>query len=214
MLKKNSIEPETQKKYGAPKKNAPVRQSETPMNEFLRQSIHALGTLSIIAGIWLIGLETMRILLATVLLLALAASVLYHSLSKKLPVHRLLLLVRRQTEKQWPLRALIIWNIGVLAALLIFSDSGILTIGLIPLAIGDSVSTVIGKRLGSITLMGKKTLEGTGAFFLATATVCLPFIGLPNALILGLVTAVLELMPIDDNITLALAGPFIAMLLI
>jgi dolichol kinase len=54
------------------------------------------------------------------------------------------------------------------------------------LAVSDSLSTIIGKRFGRHPVLGKKTLEGTAAFFASAFLVCTlflnPFVGVTGAI--------------------------------
>lgn len=82
-------------------------------------------------------------------------------------------------------------------------------LGILALAFGDAVSAVVGGYLGHTPLYGKKTFEGTVSAFLASALVCVPFVGIVKGVGVGFLTALLELFaPVDDNLLIPPAVAF------
>ena len=63
------------------------------------------------------------------------------------------------------------------------------------LAVSDSLSTIIGVRFGRHNLIGKKTYEGTGAFFISAILVCLLFFSPAISLLAAMVATLAELLP-------------------
>lgn len=90
------------------------------------------------------------------------------------------------------------------------------------LAVSDSLSTIIGKKFGRHTILGKKTFEGTAAFFASAFLVCTLFLN-PTMGITGALFATLaELLPewkrisssrlsgvLDDNLLIPIITGFV-----
>ena len=90
------------------------------------------------------------------------------------------------------------------------------------LAISDSLSTIIGKKLGRKRIIGKKTLEGTAAFFVSAFFVCLLFFNPAIAIIGAAAATFAELFPewkpvsssrlsglLDDNLLIPIITGFV-----
>lgn len=90
------------------------------------------------------------------------------------------------------------------------------------LAISDSLSTITGKRFGRHSILGKKTLEGTTAFFVSAFLVCLLFFNPAAAFIGAAAAALAELLPewkrisssrlsglLDDNLLIPIITGFV-----
>ncbi|MES2768558.1 MAG: hypothetical protein V4596_05365 [Bdellovibrionota bacterium] len=103
-------------------------------------------------------------------------------------------------------------TIGVTAIAVIFPKE-IVTLSLLMLAVGDPISSIFGIMYGKDVLVGKKTLQGTIAGFIACALVSIVYFsgtGLMSerlilaSLVAGLIGAISELTPVfglDDNFT-------------
>lgn len=95
------------------------------------------------------------------------------------------------------------------------------------LAVSDSLSTIIGKKFGRHLILGKKTLEGTAAFFVSAFLVCSlflnPFLGIIGALF----ATIAELVPewksvsssrlsglLDDNLLIPIITGFMLSIVI
>jgi dolichol kinase len=83
---------------------------------------------------------------------------------------------------------------GIGLAFLIFPLRAASAAGVV-LAVSDSLSTVIGVRFGRHRLAGKKTYEGTGAFFVSALLVCLIFFSPVISLLAATIAALAELLP-------------------
>ena len=111
--------------------------------------------------------------------------------------------------------AAIPYLMALLLTIITFPKSIALT-AIFTLALADPLSAIIGIKYGKHKIVEGKSLEGSGAFFLATSIVCfLIFIPLPgntfwpvfaNAFFLGLFAASFEMIPLklDDNLTIPL----------
>lgn len=103
-------------------------------------------------------------------------------------------------------------TIGVTAIAVIFPKE-IVTLALLMLAVGDPVSSIFGILYGKDVLVGKKTLQGAIAGFIACAILGLLYFSISGimterlvlaSLIVGLIGAISELTPVlglDDNFT-------------
>ena len=93
-------------------------------------------------------------------------------------------------------------NLGVFISYLIFGKLSL--VGVVVLAVGDSLSTLTGKLLGRhrLFLNNSKTWEGTLSFFLSVYCVLLTFLPLQSALLVALLSSLLESAepPPDDNL--------------
>ncbi len=96
---------------------------------------------------------------------------------------------------------------------------GVASAGCAMLAVGDAVSTLVGKNLGSRKLVGKKTVEGSLSFFLSSLAIGAVFISLPVAAVGALAATAAELIPesnrlkgarkaglVDDNYIIPIAA--------
>jgi len=93
-------------------------------------------------------------------------------------------------------------NLGITASFLLFGELS--SVGIVVLALGDSLSTLIGKLFGRnrIFFNERKTWEGTFSFFLGTYLILLPFLGFDISLLIAIAGSLLEAMdlPMDDNL--------------
>lgn len=128
-------------------------------------------------------------------------------------LYRIVFYFEREKNLQKPgIQAL--WaNLGIALSFLLFGRECAI-IGVILLAVGDVFSNLIGTKIGRTRLLGK-TLEGSLAFFFSTLLVLYFFLGLKGALVVSLVGAIVELLPLglDDNFTLPIVGSFMCFVL-
>jgi dolichol kinase len=128
------------------------------------------------------------------------------------------MLERKETKR--PFAGAFWFYFGAGVAFLLFPLNAASAAGAV-LAVSDSLSTIIGKRLGRHRILGKKTLEGTAAFFASALVVCLLFFN-PAAAIIGAAAASFaELLPewnpvsrsrfsglLDDNLLIPIIAGF------
>ncbi len=118
-------------------------------------------------------------------------------------------LMRRQETKG--LTGSIYVLVGCLLTVLIF-DRDIAVAGMIFLGVGDAFAGLIGERWGRHRLVGKKTLEGSTAFFVSCVAVGLVFqfivldISMMVLIVGALCAAIIELLPLplNDNLSIPL----------
>ncbi|MEW6269417.1 MAG: diacylglycerol/polyprenol kinase family protein [Thermodesulfobacteriota bacterium] len=113
------------------------------------------------------------------------------------------------------------YAIAILLTILTFPKP-VALIAIYTLAIADPLSAVVGIRFGRHRLVGRKTVEGSLAFLVATFAVASAVLAwstpmplstrLAASLVIGVVGAAVEALPvrIDDNITIPLGVAFVA----
>ena len=102
--------------------------------------------------------------------------------------------------------------IGVTLTILLFSESAAF-IGLLFLSMGDSMGALIGRKYGK-TRFGRKSIEGSFAFFLSCTLTAILITSIP--IIIILCTAIfatfleaVKLPKLDDNITIPIGSAFL-----
>jgi dolichol kinase len=166
--------------------------------EILRQLIHASGIFILVLGIFL---KPEALILLCIIMVIIAEMVFILDKHRHVPIFSTILdnCKRRDDE-----RGFLYFFIGIIATLYIFSfNSAIANSGILMLLLGDSASTIFGRRFGKHRLPFKvsKSVEGTLAFFVVGFLSALTFIPILPALIGALVGALTEAYsPIDDNI--------------
>jgi dolichol kinase len=123
-------------------------------------------------------------------------------------LYRIVLYFEREKNLQKPgIQAL--WaNLGIALGFLLFGKE-CAVVGVLLLAIGDAFAGFVGAKIGKLKLW-EKTLEGFMAFFFSTFCVLYFFLGFEKALVVSLIGATVELLPLklDDNFTLPVVGSF------
>jgi len=185
--------------------------------EIRRQSVHAAGIITLIP-MYLLPHEQTATLLGA-LVLGLLALTIYRGHRTKLhkhfeiePFFRLEEWFEKQIMKferpgEFPLRGALLFYIGVFVAFQLFPMS-IAAASTAVLAVGDSVSTVVGRRWGmhKLPVNRDKSWEGSTAFLLGSLAVLMFFVNPFKAIIVALTTTVVEAAPrMDDNLTIPFA---------
>ena len=97
-------------------------------------------------------------------------------------------------------------NIGVLLSYVVFGKLSVF--GILTLAVGDSVATLVGRVLGRSKLFfnPSKSWEGTLSFFISVYAVLIPFLDVKEALAVSILSSLLEASEtgLDDNLTVPL----------
>lgn len=163
-------------------------------------------------SLWLIPLKffpTWLIILSFLLVIILNLLLVNRIGIKFFPtLYRMVLYFEREKNLQKPgIQAL--WaNLGIALSFLLFGKE-CAVVGVLLLAIGDAFAGFVGAKIGRLRL-GEKTLEGSMAFFFSTLCALYFFLGFERALVVSLVGATVELLPLklDDNFTLPIAGSF------
>lgn len=162
------------------------------MNEIFRQLVHMSGLVFIALAFF-----TGKIFAGILFMLAALFFLLYSEYVSKCEKNHSTLLSRlecrlrdfafmfERKDIKRPFAGAFWFYFGAGLAFLLFPLSAASAAAAI-LAISDSLSTIIGKKFGRHPVLGKKTLEGTGVFFVSAFLVCMlffnPFVGIIGAL--------------------------------
>lgn len=166
--------------------------------EISRQLIHASGIFILIMGLFL----KIDVLILLCIIMVVTVEMLF-VLDKHIhiPLFSNILSVCKRSEDE---KGFIYFFLGIIATLLIFSfNLSIAYAAIIMLLIGDSVSTLVGKRFGNHKLPYNKlkSFEGTIAFFIVSFVCSLIILPPAPAFVGSLAGALTEAYsPIDDNI--------------
>ena len=185
------------------------------MGELGRKSIHILfGSLFILSSMVFGGFATM---LATIACLVGGSTVSYLiQQGLEFPVFSLAVeLFEREHEKHLPGKGAIMFFAGAAMmmyfALFVFREEAIITPALVPLVFGDGIATIAGTRWGRHHITGRKSLEGTLAGLFATI-IGLSFFLWPlygKIITVSMVAMLVELLPVNDNLTIPLASSIV-----
>lgn len=111
-----------------------------------------------------------------------------------------------ERKESFPMKGAILFYFGAFLTLLFFPEK-IAAASISVLAIGDSASTLIGKKFGKHKISGNKTLEGSLGFFVSAIAVLLFFVSPERAIFAALVSALAEaFLKIDDNISVPISA--------
>lgn len=121
----------------------------------------------------------------------------------------------RSHEKKIPGEPAFILILSILFTFVLFLPFNPLVAfaGVFSLALLDSFSAIIGQLFGRHTIFPGKTLEGTTGGFVVAWIGLLFFFSPLNALLLALVAAVAELLPLNDNVSIPLSCSVAALIL-
>jgi dolichol kinase len=166
--------------------------------EILRQIIHASGIFILILGIFL---KPEILILLCVMMVIFVEMLFVLDKTRHIPFFSKILSVCKRTDDE---KGFLYFFIGIIATLYIFSfNMAIANSAILLLLIGDSASTLVGRRWGKHKLPFNKfkSYEGSLAFlsvgFLCSLTL-LPIIPAFFGAIIGAITEAYS--PIDDNI--------------
>ncbi|OFV67921.1 MAG: phosphatidate cytidylyltransferase [Candidatus Syntrophoarchaeum caldarius] len=124
---------------------------------------------------------------------------------------------REHAMANMPAKGVLMFILSLLILLILVRSPLIIASAVITLALGDGFATITGIRWGKHRLIGKKSLEGSAAFFLTSFT-GLSFLLSPlYALIAAFTGTLIEMIPqevIDDNITIPLGVSAVLIFLI
>lgn len=170
--------------------------------ELVRQLIHASGVFVLILGLFL----RIDVLILLCVIMVVSVEIMF-VLDKymHIPVFSNIMSTCKRSDDE---RGFLYFFIGIIATLVIFSfNLSIAYSAILLLLIGDSLSTIIGKRFGNhkLPFNKSKSFEGSLAFFGAGLICCLIFLQ-PIPAVIGALTGTLTeaYSPIDDNIPIPL----------
>jgi len=175
--------------------------------ELLRQLIHASGIFILILGLFL---KTEVLILLCVIMVVFMEIVFVVDKYINVPLISTILSICKRSEDE---RGFLYFFLGIIATLLIFSfNISIAYAAILMLLIGDSASTLVGKKYGKHKLPLKKfkSVEGTLAFFVVGLLCTIIFLPPQIAVIGALAGALTEAYsPIDDNIPIPIVSAFV-----
>ena len=197
------------KKKPAKSKNIPISKPRT--HELHRQWWHILVGLLHIAVLGIFGLDALRIFVVFALGLGVLLVLLSHqkifSFLKDILSH-----VQREKELI-PGEGAFFFVVGVGIVSWLFSNDTHVLGAIIALTFQDAFSTLVGLHWGKTRLMERKSLEGALGG-LVVCFVALSFIfSIPIAFAVSLVASLVELLPLNDAISIPLASGLILHLL-
>jgi dolichol kinase len=166
--------------------------------EIWRQLIHASGLFILILGLFL---KPEVLLLLCIIMVFFAEMVFIIDKYRYIPIFSTILSKCKRKDDE---RGFVYFFIGIIATLFFFSfNLAIAYSAIIMLLIGDSASTIIGRRFGihKLPFNGVKSFEGSLAFFVVGffgALIMLPLLPAFIGALIGTLTEAYS--PIDDNI--------------
>ncbi len=170
--------------------------------ELKRQLVHLLNGSAIAAGIYLLK-PVVGLWILSPLIIAL---ITLHLLPKVRPDHKVMNHLMNHFERKkdilvFPFRGAIFFGWGIMFPIILLDAPYAAAVVLI-LSVGDSVSTLVGRRYGKIRI-GDKSLEGSVAFLVCAWAASSILIDPTHALVLSVVGMIIELFSFaDDNIVI------------
>jgi phytol kinase len=172
-------------------------------HEFFRKTIHACAVfVPLIAfwskgfALWLVATVTFLFLLSEVLRLQGVAIPLFAGITWR---------ALRSHESRGIVMGPVLFGVGIWLTIAVFSPEAA-ACGVLILAIGDSVASLVGRAFGYTLLPHnpRKTLIGSFSLFGVGVIVAIFYVSLPWALVVGVVASVLESLPVGaaDNFLL------------
>lgn len=176
------------------------------LKETTRQTIHLFGGLAITGYFLYAGRENSLIVLLLLFLAAIVLSICAKNGLKFWPLSMVLEAGERKKEEKSPFHAPMVFFLGTIFCLVFFQDSRAITGGLLVLSVGDSFSTLVGKKFGKTMLTNRHTLEGTLAGIIASSLALFLFFTPAQALIASTTGMLSELIGVEDNVLIPLAS--------
>jgi len=190
------------------------------MGEIGRKSVHmAFGTLFILCAVFFGGFNTLLVAVAALAGGVTISYMMRHGLD--FPVFSLAVeLFERDYEKHYPGKGAILFFLGsivlIYLALFVLKSEAIIAPALVPVVFGDGIATIAGVKWGKHKITHRKSAEGTAAGFIATAIVLGAFF-LPSwgkILAVSASAMLVELLPLDDNLTIPIVSGLVLYIII
>lgn len=187
--------------------------------EVLRKIFHLIFGLIFLILIYFFGTTISLQIIITLFLIGLLLAILILKGYKNKKIDYILEIVERNHEKHFPGKAALIFFFSVIILLFFFIDYPIIVIASFGIIIfADSFAAIIGKKIGNKFLIKKnnykKTLEGSLTFFIITFFWILMFFPIQIALICAIIATIIEILPINDNITIPIIIAFLLKIMI
>lgn len=178
-----------------------------------RKLVHIIFGVLIFILAYFYGALALAALCIAALLFGIPMAILIKS-GIELPVFSLAVELFGREREKLPGAGVFTFFAGALLASLIAifaNNNAIAYLALLPVVFGDGLATIIGKRFGRHKIAKHKSAEGSTAFFFASfIALFLVSNNMAVAFIVALLASIVELLPADDNLTVA---PFSAIIL-
>ncbi len=162
--------------------------------ELRRQVVHALGIFTIFPLLIFGKYITSALIFGFVLLLILLSRIRKNNRH----LDRFIKYFERKNES---IVGAVTFYIGVFIALIVFPEMDAVA-AISVLAVSDSLSTVVGTYYGKHKITENKSFEGSFTFFVSAFLILLIFTDPIRAFLYSLVTTAVEIVPMDDNLTI------------
>ena len=171
--------------------------------EFKRQMVHLLNGSFIAAAVYFLRpVYGLWILVPLILALFLLHAVPKVKPDLRIANHLMYHFERRKDIQEFPFKGAIFYGIGIIFPIVLLDRANYASAVILVLSVGDSFSTLVGRKYGRIRILDK-SLEGTVTFFLASWLATSLLVNPTHALILSLVGSLIELFSFwDDNVTI------------
>ena len=181
------------------------------MREFIRKFIHIFFGSIIIAFYFYTNSWTMLVAIGLCLIFGFLFSKLIEQGKNLGILNKLIQLSERENEKHFIGRGALLFFTGFFLTLLLdffwIQNKTIILASLTILVYGDGFSAIIGKVLGTHKIFGNKTLEGSTGFFLVAFIFSFTITGnTGTAVLVSIIAALTELMPVNDNLSIPLVS--------
>ncbi len=174
--------------------------------ELHRKSIHLIGLMPPI-----IYLLTNKLIIAIIVLFFLSLFILIELYRFKygIPIKKVEIVAKplMRSHEEYGIAGHVYYAAGVFVAILAF-DKDIAIMAMLVLSLADSAAAIVGERWGKHRLLGKKTLEGSLTLF-CVAFVTVAGVSLKMALVGAIAATVIELFPLNDNLTIPIFVGFL-----
>ena len=183
-------------------------QEKIDAKEFFRQIVHIVfGTIFVALTVFFgIGF-TLQMLILFFIFGAIISFLIMKK--KKIPFFSEIVgIAGRGNEKELPGQGALLFFLGAIITMALFSRTEIVIGALIVLVYGDGFATVVGKSFGKTKLLNSKTLEGTLAGIISSAILLSLFFPLNVSIITAVIGMLAEFLPIDDNLTIPIISGF------
>jgi len=177
--------------------------------EFLRKSFHVLFGIFFLLIIYFLGTNISLQIILTIFIIGLIFSLL-HRRGIKIPLfEKIIFIVEREHEKHFPGKAALMFFLATIILLYFFRGEPSLVLAALSVQIfADTAAALVGKAIGKHKILSKKhytkTLEGTLACFAVAFFILLFFVSWEIALVVAIITTIIEFAPINDNLVIPL----------
>ena len=194
-----------------------MRKNVSFMREIRRQFLHIFVGSIFILLVWLLGTAQMLFVSTAILLLGAIASALV--VKNKAPaLKKLLEKVERAEEKAIPGKGALMFFLGfsvLLALNELWFQNTMIVIGALGVTVyGDGFATMFGTEIGRMKFFGDKTVEGSITAFTASFIFLAPFFEPWIAFTIALITMIVEMLPLNDNLSIPIISGIVLKILL